>query len=103
MNKVAENSGVFDKGTPKPAKSGRKKGVPNKTTQEIKDMILGALDEVGGQSYFVAQSIENPNAFMSLVGKILPKQVDANINLSVDFASELKALELAAKLAKHGD
>lgn len=74
MNKIGESTGNRGRG--------RKKGVPNKTTQEIKDMILGALDEVGGQSYFVAQSIENPNAFMSLVGKILPKQVDVDANVS---------------------
>jgi hypothetical protein len=74
MNKIGESTGNRGRG--------RKKGVPNKTTQEIKDMILGALDEVGGQSYFVAQSIENPNAFMTLVGKILPKQVDVDANVS---------------------
>ena len=30
---------------------GRKKGVTNKTTKAVKEMILAALDEVGGQEY----------------------------------------------------
>jgi hypothetical protein len=38
-------------------------------------MILGALSDVGGQAYLARQAEENPNAFMTLVGKILPMQV----------------------------
>jgi hypothetical protein len=38
-------------------------------------MILGALDEAGGQDYLMKQAIENPNAFMTLIGKVLPMQV----------------------------
>ena len=63
------------KGRPKPANSGRKKGVTNKVTADVKAMILGALDKVGGESYLVKQATENPNAFMTLIGKVLPTQV----------------------------
>jgi hypothetical protein len=54
---------------------GRKAGTPNKVTGELKDMILGALGEVGGQAYLVTQARSNPNAFLTLVGKVLPMQV----------------------------
>ena len=37
--KVEKNSGKFTKGTPKPINSGRKKGTPNKNTQELKNRI----------------------------------------------------------------
>jgi hypothetical protein len=59
---------------PKPpnAGKGRPKGIPNKVTGEVKGMILGALSEVGGQAYLVKQAYENPVAFMTLVGKVLP-------------------------------
>jgi hypothetical protein len=30
---------------------GRQKGTPNKMTATLKEMILGALDQVGGESY----------------------------------------------------
>lgn len=56
-------------------RGGRKKGVPNKLTGQLKDMILGALEDAGGQEYLKLQAVNNPNAFLSLVGKVLPLQV----------------------------
>ena len=55
--------------------SGRKKGVPNKLTAELKDMILGALEQAGGEEYLVRCAKKNPQAFLTLVGKVLPLQV----------------------------
>lgn len=54
---------------------GRPKGSPNKITGQLKEMILGALDKAGGEAYLVKQSDENPTAFLTLVGKVLPLQV----------------------------
>ena len=59
---------------------GRVKGVPNKATKALKDMILGALDDAGGQNYLRKQSIENPTAFMTLIGKVLPTTINADLN-----------------------
>lgn len=59
--------------------AGRVAGTPNKVTKEIKDMIQGALEQAGGQAYLYQQALENPAAFMSLLGKILPKDVKAEI------------------------
>jgi hypothetical protein len=44
-------------------------------TAELKDLILGALDDAGGQAYLATQAKENPGAFLSLVGKVLPLKV----------------------------
>ena len=54
---------------------GRKKGVPNKVTADVKAMILEALSKAGGAEYLLKQSGENPAAFMTLIGKVLPMQV----------------------------
>lgn len=54
---------------------GRVKGTPNKVTASLKDMILQALDQQGGADYLYRQADENPAAFMTLVGKVLPMQV----------------------------
>ena len=59
-----------------PAKGGSRKGIPNKNTAAIKDMIEGALQDAGGQAYLARQAEENPAAFMGLLGKILPKDVN---------------------------
>lgn len=58
---------------------GRPKGAVNKTTAALKDMILGALDNAGGVDYLEAQAEKNPTAFLTLVGKVLPLQVNAEL------------------------
>ena len=55
---------------------GRRKGVPNKFSGALKDMILKALDESGGVDYLVrCANAENPAPFLALVGKVLPLTV----------------------------
>lgn len=56
-------------------RGGRKAGTPNKVTGALKDMILQALANVGGTEYLVTQATTNPNAFLTLVGRVLPLQV----------------------------
>lgn len=56
-------------------RGGRQKGTLNKSTQAVKDMILEALAQKGGADYLARQADENPAAFMTLVGKVLPLQV----------------------------
>ena len=60
------------KGTPGP---GRKKGVPNKNTALIREIVAQALDEAGGVEYLVSVAQSNPGPFLSLVGKVIPVQV----------------------------
>ncbi len=54
---------------------GRQPGTPNKLTKDVKAMILGALDKAGGENYLLARSADQPVAFMTLVGKVLPLQL----------------------------
>lgn len=42
-------------------------------------MIATALQKAGGVSYLVKQATQNPAAFMTLVGRIVPAQVEATI------------------------
>lgn len=69
----------FKKGHQKILGSGARKGVPRKFTQEIKDMVRLALQEAGGVDYLVRQAEANPAAFLSLVAKILPKEITATV------------------------
>jgi len=62
------------KGTPKTG-GGSRKGIPNKNSAQLKDMILQALDKAGGVSYLQAQATKSPAAFLTLIGKVLPMQV----------------------------
>lgn len=62
-------------GKGKPKTGGRAKGTTNKVTADVKAMILSALSDAGGASYLLAQAQTNPNAFLTLVGKVLPMTV----------------------------
>jgi len=59
---------------------GRQKGTPNKLTSDIRAMVLGALEDAGGQSYLAKQAQKNPNAFLALVGKMLPRDIKAEVS-----------------------
>ena len=72
-----------EKRLPPNAGIGRPKGVPNKVTKALKEMILGALDDAGGQEYLVKQAEKHPQAFLALIGKVLPKDVHVDQNLTI--------------------
>lgn len=70
---------VVETTTKKRAKTGgRQKGTPNKVTGELKAMILTALDHAGGVQYLVDKAESHPQAFMALVGKVLPMTVQGD-------------------------
>jgi hypothetical protein len=86
---------VGESSSPKRKKvAGRVAGTPNKVTKEIKDMIQGALEQAGGQAYLYQQALENPTAFMTLIGKILPKNIDVNAEINGSMAHTIAAIEL---------
>lgn len=65
----------------------RPKGSPNKLPKQLKEMILEALDRKGGADYLVIQAETNPSAFMTLLGKVMPLQLqgdpDAPLTITV--------------------
>ena len=72
--------------------AGRKKGVPNRITADIKAMVLCALDRAGGEKYMLEQARSNPNAFLTLVGKVLPTQITGANDGPVDIRARYKDL-----------
>jgi hypothetical protein len=66
---------------------GRVKGTPNKNTKALKDAILEAAalagdalpgKETGLTKYLKSQAISNPGPFLSLLGKVLPMQLQGD-------------------------
>lgn len=74
MPQVA-NSGSFNADNPRRG-PGRPKGSVNKITADIKSALLQAFDEVGGPAYLKQQAKENPQAFMTLLGKVIPTKTE---------------------------
>jgi len=58
---------------PPNAGQGRKRGVPNKISSDVKHLVLIALDLAGGEDYLTKQAHENPVAFLSLLSKLIPR------------------------------
>jgi hypothetical protein len=77
------------KAKPPAAGKGRKKGVPNKATAALKDAILNAFSQVGGEAYLVTVAKTDPKTFCTLLGKVLPLQVtgadDGPVKLVVEW------------------
>lgn len=65
-------------GTGKPG-PGRPAGVPNAMTGQLRQMVVDALEAVGGVDYLAAQAILNPGPFLALVGKTMPLQLTGDM------------------------
>lgn len=74
---------------PPAAGRGRPKGSKNKVQTAVKEMVIQALSDAGGIEYLVTQSRENPTAFMTLVGKVLPLQVSGELEHQVKVSGAL--------------
>jgi hypothetical protein len=90
------NTGQFTSDRQPANRGGRKKGAPNKVTTQLKEAILAAAEQAGGDGglvkYLHEQARMNPGHFMTLLGKVLPMQVagdkDAPLNARVTVAWE---------------
>jgi hypothetical protein len=58
-------------------KRGRKKGVPNKITGDIKKALARAFKKVGGVKYLEALANSDPRTFCTLLSKIVPQEREA--------------------------
>jgi hypothetical protein len=61
-----------------PKTGGRKKGVPNKITRDVREAIIEAFSELGGPKYLKAIAVTEPKAFCALLGRILPVMVEGD-------------------------
>lgn len=70
------------KGTMPPAAGkGRKPGSKNRLPLEVKNMVEQALTKAGGVEYLLTQAHENPRAFLTLVAKLMPQKIDAEVTV----------------------
>jgi Family of unknown function (DUF5681) len=76
--------------------TGKKPGTQNKVTRALKEAILLALEEAGGEggsvAYLRSQANLSPGAFLALVGKLLPLtmkgQIEGHLTCNVNYRRE---------------
>lgn len=97
VNKVAKNSNLAGK------KQGRPKGAPNKATKELKEMILGALNDAGGQKYLHdrASDPKTQGAFLALIGKVLPMTIAGDPNAPMYSVTRIELVPLGSSADKN--
>ena len=82
------------------AEKGRPKGSQNKNTMELKAMISGALQDVGGRDYLARQAEDNPTAFMNMLGKTLPKDIKQEISGTIGVEASVIEAAIRSKYDK---
>jgi hypothetical protein len=75
LNSEKESKKSIGKGGARPG-AGRPKGSLDKGNALIREMIVEALGGVGGVDYLQRIAESHPTAFLSLVGKVMPIQVE---------------------------
>jgi hypothetical protein len=88
MTQAKTNSKIFKKGKPKTG--GRKPGVPNKLTREIREAILSGGEQFGYDGkgkdglpgYFRRLAGENSTAYAALIGKMLPMKITSTTSFT---------------------
>ena len=57
------------------ANAGRPIGALNKINASVRDMVRGALDDLGGKGWLLKQAKKDPKTFITLVAKLIPHAV----------------------------
>lgn len=58
-------------------------GSKNTKANELKNAVIASFDRVGGIAYLEEQARANPTAYMALIGKIMPREVEMEIKRSL--------------------
>lgn len=69
-------------------------------TRDIKVMIENALADSGGEGYLRQQAMDNPTAFMALVGKLIPKDMTVKHEITAHVRHELVEQAVALILGR---
>ena len=80
---------------------GRPKGIPNKTTQSVKEAIERAFEKLGGTDYLVHVGQSDPRTFCALLSKLLPTKLsNADGSPLLAALTELTDAQLEARTAR---
>jgi len=70
---------------PPNAGKGRPKGSMNASTKEMKEVLRGAFEELGGQAFLVKTAKKNPGLFFAMLNKLIPSAVEGSFEGNVTY------------------
>lgn len=77
MGAITKKVTDTQKRKPPAAGKGRPKGAVNKLTKTIREAVEVSFAQIGGADYLARMAVEQPVAYMTLLGKVLPQQIEA--------------------------
>lgn len=92
---TTQNNGKkgFQKGQPRPANAGRKKGSLNKRTVSVKAAFEAAFQQIGGVDRLTSWAIKEPTEFFKLYAKLLPVQINGEMTINGTLAERLNRVK----------
>lgn len=70
-------------------RGGRQAGTPNQLP-DLRALTLKALMKAGGVEYLTRQAAENPGPFLGLLGKVMPREVHAELSGELKIRAEVR-------------
>jgi hypothetical protein len=67
-------------------------------SRDVREMILGALEDAGGQEYLARQARENPVAFMGLLKGIVPREVVADVKADLEIRDKRVIIDATVEM-----
>ncbi len=77
--------------------SGRPRGAKSRTSAAVKEALLRAFDEVGGEAWLVKLAKSDPRTFAVLLGKVLPREVGVAVSEREGLAEKILAARKRAR------
>ena len=82
-------------GRPKgqPKSGGAQKGSVHLHSQAVKNAVYEVFHGLGGKRYLTKIAVENPPLFLSLLAKILPTEIKAELDVQIDLGALMAAAD----------
>lgn len=80
----------FEKGKPRAPTAGRRKGVPNKITTTMKEMVSATLENLDGITGMTKWARENPTEFYKIASKLLPMETTGQMKTIIEYVDPTK-------------
>ena len=89
---------------------GRPRGTRNKVSESIRAQFAEALERLGGVDYLVEVGRKHPRLFVSVIARVMPKEIHAQVSnaplgdpevlelMKVEWAARKRALDVPAEV-----